>query len=150
MASPLQIASLPSNIAAAMSVEAGTTLEKQVKPKLGLSGLSRISMGNPGSESPSLEIFAHGVEFVALPGQTEKLQREVPLIIRGANAESDGFYGCLVLFSEQEARLVTVITFWRGSDQAKQCDEKRCKKLLGPYVDRWLRVRRFVSFLSVS
>lgn len=67
-------------------------------------------------------------------------------MMRAANKESDGFCGCVVLFSEQEARLVTVITLWTTRHQAKHCNEKRLKRLLEPYVDRWLRVRSFVGF----
>jgi hypothetical protein len=49
----------------------------------------------------------------------------------------------MVLVSEQESRLVTVITLWAGEQRAKQSreNEKWVKKLLSPYVDRWLRTQ---------
>jgi hypothetical protein len=100
--------------------------------------------------APAPPVIAHGVEFVASPGKGEKLQRAVPEAMRNAFGESGSFAGCLVLVSEQEARLVTVITLWTGKDRARQCDENsnRVKGLLTPYVDSWLRTRKLSAFLS--
>lgn len=96
------------------------------------------------------EVIAHGVEFVALPEEAEKLQTEIPETVRSAFGKCTSFSGCMVLVSEQEARLVTVITLWTGSERVRQCNEnsKRLKRLLTPYVDRWLRTRRLAAFLS--
>ena len=51
------------------------------------------------------------------------------------------------MISEQEARLVTVITLWVGADRSKQCrDNARwVHKLLTPYVDRCLRVQTLAA-----
>jgi hypothetical protein len=65
------------------------------------------------------EVIAHGVEFVALPGKAEQLQTVIPGAMCQALAGSGNFSGCMVLVSEQEARLVTVITFWKGEGRAK-------------------------------
>jgi hypothetical protein len=102
-------------------------------------------------EDTTPEVIAHSVEFVAVPGKAEKLQMAIPEAMRNAFGNSSGFSGCMVLVSEQEARLVTVITLWTGKDRAKQCSEnsKRVHKLLTPYVDRWLRTRRLAAFLSI-
>ena len=50
-------------------------------------------------------------------------------------------------FSEQEARLVTVITLWAGNDRQKQSREnlRWVQKLLAPYQDRSLRVRTLTA-----
>lgn len=103
------------------------------------------------TEAPDSEILAYGVEFVALPGRTEKLRTMIPEAMRSALANSGAFCGCMVLLSEQEARLVTVVTFWKGRDRAMQCSEnsKRVESLLLPYVDGWLRARRMVAFLCL-
>lgn len=100
-------------------------------------------------EAPDLEVLAYGVEFLALPGRTEKLRTMIPEAMRIALANSRAFCGCMVLLSEQEARLVTAITFWTGRDRAKHCTEnsKRVESLLLPYVDGWLRARRMAAFL---
>jgi hypothetical protein len=102
------------------------------------------------AEAGTSEVIAHGVEFVALPGEAEKLQKAIPEAIGNALGNSGSFSGCMVLVSEQEARLVTVITLWTGKDRVKQCNEnsKRVSRLLLPYVDRWLRARRLAAFLS--
>lgn len=96
------------------------------------------------------QLFAHMVEFVALPGQTENLQTKIPLAIRHTSGESDGFSGCIVLFSEYEARLVTVITLWAEESRGSQSNGtvSRLKRLLEPYVDRWMRARSFVTLVS--
>jgi hypothetical protein len=118
---------------------------RPAKARVALSVTNSLPADSSG-ETEIPEVFARGAEFVALPGESEKLKWEIPLLMRAANGESGGFYGCIVLFSEQEARLVTVITLWAGREQAKHCDEKRLKRLLEPYVDRWLRVKSFVGF----
>lgn len=103
------------------------------------------------SEAPDSEMLACSVEFVALPGRTEKLRTTIPETMRIALANSGAFCGCMVLLSEQEARLVTVVTFWTGRDRAKQCSQssKRVESLLLPYVDGWLRTRRMIAFLRL-
>jgi hypothetical protein len=95
-------------------------------------------------------IIAHSFEFVALPGRAEGIQSEIPMATRHAFRGTDGFMGSMVLVSEQEARLVTVVTLWTGSNRAELCSEsEKClQRWLAPYVDRWLRTRRFASFVS--
>ena len=95
-------------------------------------------------------VIAHSFEFVALPGRAEGVQAEIPTAMRHAFRDIDGFVGSMVLVSEQEARLVTVITLWTGSNRLELCgeSEKRLKRWLVPYVDRWLRTRRFASFVA--
>lgn len=101
------------------------------------------------SETAVRQVWAQGMDFVGLPGDPEKLQTEILALVKSANAGSDGFIGSLVLFSEQEGRLVTVITLWADAVRLNQGSENstRLKRLLGPYVDRWLRSSKFVTFL---
>ena len=96
------------------------------------------------------EVLALAEDFVSWPGKAEELQTVLPEAIRTAFDGSANFSGCMVLVSEQEARLVTVITFWKGKGRTKHCNEnsKRIEQLLVPYVDRWLRTRRLTAFLS--
>jgi hypothetical protein len=101
-------------------------------------------------ETSPVRAYAEVFEFVCLPGQAQKLQREIPLAIRQANHKSEGLLNCMVLFSDHEARLVTVITLWAENNAAQKSKQvsQRLKGLLEPYVDRWLRTRTFVTFLS--
>lgn len=102
------------------------------------------------AEIPAPEVVALGVEFVALPGKAAILQSAIPEAVRNTIGNSRSFSGCMVLVSEEEARLVTVITLWTGRNRIEQCNEnaKQVKKLLAPYVDRFLRTRRLAAFLS--
>lgn len=102
-------------------------------------------------EGSTRQLRAQGVEFVARPGQAEKLQKAIGQARRNAQNTYDGFVGCLVFVSEQEERLVTLVTLWDGTEQAKQRDEnsKQVRKLLEPYVDSWLRAGKFVTSVSM-
>ena len=95
----------------------------------------------------SFEVTALSVEFVARPEEAHRLQSAIPAALSAALQEVSGFAGCLVLTSEQEARLVTVITLWVGDERLKQCrDNARwVHKLLAPYVDRCLRVQTLAA-----
>ena len=101
-------------------------------------------------EALTPDFLAYGVEFVALPGKAAILQRAVPEALRDTLGNSRSFSGCIVLVSEQESRLVTVITLWTGRNRVEQCNEnsKEVKRLLAPYVDHFLRTRRLAAFLS--
>ena len=95
----------------------------------------------------SSKVTALSVEFVAKPLEARRIQSAIPAALAGALQDVSGFAGCLVMISEQEARLVTVITLWMGEDRLKQCrDNARwVHKLLTPYVDRCLRVQTLAA-----
>jgi hypothetical protein len=89
------------------------------------------------------------VEFVAKPQEARGVQAAIPAALAGAFQDVSGFAGCLVMVSEQEARLVTVITLWVGNDRQKVCRENArwVQKLLSPYLDRCLRVQTLAAFV---
>lgn len=131
------------------------SLESDCIPSTSLAGLPATSaamrrVSSPASRSSlTHELLAQGVEFVARPGKTRKLQKAISLAMSDAHKTCVGFAGAVVLVSEQEERLVTVITFWAGNDEIQRDENcERVKQLLEPYVDHWLRSRKFVSFLS--
>jgi len=95
----------------------------------------------------SSSVTALSVEFVAKPQAAHRVESAIPAALTGALQNVSGFAGCLVMVSEQEARLVTVITLWVGSDRVKQCREnvRWVHKLLAPYVDRCLRVQTLAA-----
>jgi len=96
-------------------------------------------------------ILAQGVEFVTLPGMAEKLQTVIPEAMHNALGNDGSFSGCMVLVSERETRLMTVITLWTGTDRARQCakNAEHLNQLLLPYVDRWLGTRRMAALLCM-
>jgi hypothetical protein len=105
--------------------------------------------GLAGAATP--EVIAHSVEFVAWPGKARELQTLLPAAMQSAFTGCPNFSGCLVLFPEQEARLVTVVTLWKGEGRAKKCEEssKRVEQMLFPYIEHWLRTRRLAAFLCM-
>lgn len=97
------------------------------------------------------EVTALSVEFVATPGGALEVQTAIPAAITNAMKEISGFAGCVVMIAEQEARLVTVITFWSGPDRVKKCSDNArwVYQLLVPYLDRCLRVQTLVAHLPL-
>jgi hypothetical protein len=96
-------------------------------------------------------VTALSVEFVAKPQEAHRVQAAIPAAIAGALKDVNGFAGCLVMISDQEARLVTVVTLWAGNDRAKCCNQnvRWVHALLKPYLDRCLRVQTMVAHLPV-
>lgn len=114
--------------------------------------LPRVSAGITGplmATASAPGALALSVEFVAKPQETHRVQSAIPADIAGALKDVTGYAGSLVMISEQEARLVTVIALWVGEDRLKQCRENTrwVHKLLAPYVDRCLRVQTLVAHL---
>jgi hypothetical protein len=89
------------------------------------------------------------VEFVAKPEKAQCAPAAIPAAIAGALQGVTGFSGCLVMVSDQEARLVTIVTLWTGNDREKRCSEnvRWVHALLAPYLDRCLRVQTLVACL---
>jgi hypothetical protein len=96
-------------------------------------------------------VTALSVEFVAKPREAQRVEAAIPAAIAGAFKDVTGFAGCLVMISDQEARLITVVTLWAGDDREKRCTEnvRWVRALLAPYVDRCLRVQKMFAHLPV-
>lgn len=102
------------------------------------------SVAQDGSSSHALTI-----EFVAKPDKARSAPALLPAAITGALQDVTGFAGCLVMVSHQEARLITVVTFWTGNDSQRSCNEnlRWVRALLSNYFDRCLRVHTMVAHL---
>jgi hypothetical protein len=96
-------------------------------------------------------VTALSIEFVAKPEEAHGVEAAIPAAVAGALKDVTGFAGCLVMISDHEARLVTVVTLWAGNDRAKHCSQnvRWVKALLVPYLDRCLRVQTMVAHLPV-
>ena len=143
MATQVQIATIPAKPCRSTHPEMRSVYQNS----RGIAGNNAVDAWVQEVSSPM--VVAHAVEFVALPGKATKLRALIPPAMREAAADSDTFAGCFVLLSEQEARLVTVITLWKAGNQSNDYLES-CKKLetaLEPYVDRWLRSRKLSAFV---
>lgn len=109
-----------------------------------------LSYGPRRSEIPAArELTALSMEFVAKPEKARNAPACLAGTIHGALGEVSGFAGCLVMVSDQEARLITVVTFWEG-DEAQKCCKRSIKwvqALLASYVDRCLHVKTMLAHL---
>ena len=132
MASPVHHSRTTSNVAYPFPKTAG------LKPRPTTEGRSRSGV------SP---VTALSVEFVAKPQEAHRVEAAIPAAVAGALKDVIGFAGCLVMISDQEARLVTVVTLWGGDDRVERCGEnvRWVHALLAPYVDRCLRVQTMVA-----
>jgi hypothetical protein len=134
MASPRRYSSVTRDVPYAFPPSAA------MKPQLSVNGRSVV-----------FPLAALSVEFVAKPQEAHRVETAIPAAVAGALKDVAGFAGCLVMISDQEARLVTVLTFWAGDERAKHCNEnvRWVHALLEPYLDRCLRVQTMVAHLPV-
>jgi hypothetical protein len=109
--------------------------------------------GNPAravNAKPQVSsVTALSLEFVATPEAVRALDSAIPADINDALHDVAGFAGCLTMISDQESRLVTVITFWTGADRTRRSNRNAqwVRKLISPYLDRCLRLRTLHAFL---
>jgi len=103
------------------------------------------------SASAASPLTALTIEFAARPEQAHRVEAAIPAAIAGALKDVAGFAGYLVMISDQEARLVTVVTLWAGDDRVKCCSQNVpwVRALLAPFLDRCLRVQTMVAHLPV-
>jgi hypothetical protein len=107
----------------------------------------RTSAPNYKAELPIVPpvggLTALSVEFVAKPEKAGSALLSLPTAITRSLQQVTGFSGCWVMVSDQEARLITVITFWSGNEAQKFCTEnvKWLKAQLSTYADSYLRVQ---------
>jgi hypothetical protein len=100
----------------------------------------------------SSRITALSIEFVAKPNEAHKVHAALPEAIDGALGEVAGFAGSFVMIANHEARLVTVVTLWRGEDRLQRCGEnvRWVRALLAPYLDRCLRVQTLAAYVPTA
>jgi hypothetical protein len=107
---------------------------------------------NGTSGAPSvIAIAALSIEFVAKPQEAHRVEAAIPAAIADALKDVTGFAGCLVMISDQEARLVTVVTLWAGDDRVNRCSQNArwVHALLKPHLDLCLRVQTMVAHLPL-
>ena len=92
-------------------------------------------------------LTAFSFEFVAKPEQAAGATLFLPAALQSGLQDVPGFAGSLVMVSDQEARLITVIIFWDGSEAGRNLDwgVRRVRALLAPYLDRCLRAQNLLA-----
>lgn len=119
---------------------------------LPLPNLSPTYSGLASSVLNPSRTIALSIEFVAKPEKAKSASAFLPKALLGALKEVAGFAGCVVLCSDQEARLITVITFWTGNDCHQRCNEnvRWVRALLASYADRCLRVQTLLAHAPLT
>jgi hypothetical protein len=94
-------------------------------------------------------LTAFSFEFVAKPVQAGGATLFLPAALQSGLQDVPGFAGSLVMVSDQEPRLITVIIFWDGSKAGRNLDwgVRRVRALLAPYLDRCLRAQNLLAHL---
>jgi hypothetical protein len=110
-------------------------------------GVSDARRALPGAKT--VPVTALSIEFVAKPSEAHRVQTSIPAAIASALKDLNGFAGSLVMTSDHEARLVTVVTLWSGEERAKWCNQNMrwVKALVAPYLDHCLRVQTMATQL---
>jgi len=93
------------------------------------------------------QVIALRAEFVVKPGKEENVSETIDAILENSFQREQEFLQALVMVSELESRLVTVITFW-NSDGFAEARERRVNWLrqkLSEYLDQTLRVQTFCA-----
>ena len=98
------------------------------------------------------QVTALRAEFVVKPGKEEAVQNTIAGILRDSFERERDFLQALVLVSEQETRLMTVITFWhsQGFAEARERRVMWLRKKLTAYLDQWLRVQSYSAHVMES
>lgn len=90
-------------------------------------------------------VVALRTDFVVKPGKEEKVRETIDTILEHSFGREQEFLQALVLVSESEVRLVTVITFWssNGFAEARERRVNWLRQRLAQYLDQSLRVQTF-------
>jgi len=111
---------------------------------------SRTKIHEAKSGSGGRTVALH-LDFVAKPDGSGELMTELATAIEATELLREGLEGSIVLVSDREARLVTVLTFWDGVQFAAGREVRIAwmQKLLRPFADGGIRAHtsfpRFVG-----
>jgi hypothetical protein len=106
-------------------------------------------------ESPAVHdgrgLTALSFEFVAKPEKAAEAPGSLSTEIHSALQDVSGFAGGLVMVSDQEARLITVVVFWEACEASRSSTLciRRARALIAPYLDRSLRFQTMMAHTHV-
>lgn len=92
------------------------------------------------------------LDFVAKPEGASALNRELGLILKDAGLVEEGLETGLLLVSDREARLVTLLTFWDAQRFAGGRERRIAwmQKLLAPFADGPVRAQTSLPRLVLA
>lgn len=88
-------------------------------------------------------VVALHLDFVAKPNGARELNRELGTALKKAGLVQEGLETGLLLVSDREARLVTLLTFWDAERFAPRREQRIAwmQKLLAPFADGPVRAQ---------
>jgi hypothetical protein len=88
-------------------------------------------------------------EFVLKPGKEGEVRQTIREIVSNSFDLDKEFLQGLVMVSEMESRLVTVITFWhpKGFAESRERRVRWLGERLAPYLDKLPRVQTFSAYV---
>jgi hypothetical protein len=98
---------------------------------------------NPTTMRVASGVVALHLDFVAKPNGARELNRELGSVLKKAGLAQEGLETGLLLVSDREARLVTLLTFW-DAERFQSGRERRIgwmQKLLVPFADGPVRAQ---------
>jgi hypothetical protein len=109
--------------------------------------------GNMDTRTPlhqAARSAALSIEFIAKHQETHRLREAILTTVQDGLGQVPGFVRGLVMISDREARLITVITFWTREEETTFYSKRArwVRDLLMPYVDHCLRVQTLDAYLS--
>lgn len=123
------------------------------EPVVGDLGTRAAFVSNPSKRkkesNQSGRVTALRAEFVVTPGNETKVRETIERVMADSFCRDCGFLQALVLVSEMEARLVTLLTFWssNGFEEARERRVARMRHKLLPLLDQYMRVQSFKAEL---
>lgn len=121
------------------------------EPVVGDLGTGPAFVSNPSKTKEenkrSEGVTALRAEFVIKPGNEKKVRETIEAILGNSLSCDSQFLQALVLVSEMEARLMTVLTFWEsnGFAEARERRVARMQQELHPFLDQSMRVQSFTA-----
>jgi hypothetical protein len=108
--------------------------------------------GNPTKMLMPSGVVALHLDFVAKPEGTIEMNQELGAVLQEAGLVQEGLETGLLLVSDREARLVTLLTFW-DAQRFRGGRERRIawmQKLLAPFADGPIRAQTSTPRLVLS
>ena len=106
-----------------------------------LERLEKIVSSRPRKSGIAGPMVALELDFVARPDGSRELDTELARVLEDARLEDEGLEASLLLVSDREARLVSLLTFWDRTRfmKARECRIAWIEKLLEPFADGSIR-----------
>lgn len=122
------------------------------EPAVGDLGTGPALVSNPSKPketngNQSEPVIALRAEFILKPGNESRVRETIELMMANSFFRDRQFLHALVLVSEMESRLVTVLTFWQpdGFAEAREQRVVRMRRKLQPFLDQSMRVQSFTA-----